>query len=151
MTNRKGGVSRFVMLPDHLEYSEKDDKFRLLGSGNRSGRTVNVGRITKCEAYPGKLSFSTPAPQDEKETIEFILTDKRNALERALLHFAHFEKQAKRIDETHYSVGLTYDKPDETELVIRVLSFGPMIKVTSPESFVGLIKERLEKQKSCGL
>ena len=31
-------------------------------------------------------------------------------------------------------------------MVIRLLSFGPMIKVTEPESFVELIKERLKKQ-----
>ena len=32
--------------------------------------------------------------------------------------------------------------------MIRVLSFGPFIKVTEPERFVGLIKKRLEMQKS---
>lgn len=77
--------------------------------------------------------------------------DERNALERVLLHFAHFEKQAERIDETHYRVTVAYDSDDETELVIRVLSFGPMLKVTDPPRFVGLIKERLIEQKSCGL
>ena len=42
-----------------------------------------------------------------------------------------------------------YEKEDETELVIRVLSFGPMIKVTAPQSFAELIKQRLIAQKSC--
>lgn len=32
-------------------------------------------------------------------------------------------------------------------MVIRVLSFGPFIKVTEPERFVGLIKKRLEMAK----
>ncbi len=41
-----------------------------------------------------------------------------------------------------------YDKDDETEMVIRILSFGPMIKVVQPEHFINLIKERLRKQKS---
>ena len=40
---------------------------------------------------------------------------------------------------------------DETEMVIRLLSFGPMVKVIAPESFVDLIKKRLVDQKSCGL
>lgn len=39
----------------------------------------------------------------------------------------------------------------ETEIVIRILSFGPMIKVVAPAHFENLIKERLIKQKSCGL
>ena len=79
------------------------------------------------------------------------LYDGRNALERVLLHFAHFEKEAQRLDEKHYRVTINYRQDDETELVIRVLSFGPFIKVTEPERFVGLIKKRLEMQKSCGL
>ena len=40
---------------------------------------------------------------------------------------------------------------DETEIVIRVLSFGPYVKALEPESFVNLIKERLISQKSCEL
>ena len=68
-----------------------------------------------------------------------------------LLHFAHFEKEAQRLDEKHYRVTINYRQDDETELVIRVLSFGPFIKATEPERFVGLIKKRLEMQKSCGL
>ncbi len=48
-----------------------------------------------------------------------------------------------------YKVSVTYDKDDETELLIRILSFGPMIRVTGPHDFVNLIKERLRKQKSC--
>ena len=79
------------------------------------------------------------------------LTDERNALERVLMHFAHFEKQAERLDEKKYRVTVWYDPDDETELVIRVLSFGPMIRVIEPESFVNLIKDRLIRQKSCEL
>ena len=48
-------------------------------------------------------------------------------------------------------IKLRSTKDDETEIVIRVLSFGPMIKVIAPEHFENLIKERLIKQKSCGL
>ena len=43
------------------------------------------------------------------------------------------------------------DRFDETEIVIRVLSFGPYVKVLEPESFANLIKERLISQKSCEL
>ena len=43
------------------------------------------------------------------------------------------------------------DRFDETEIVIRVLSFGLYVKVLEPESFVNFIKERLISQKSCEL
>ena len=68
-----------------------------------------------------------------------------------MLHFSHFEKEAEKLGEDQYRVSIRYDKNDETEIVIRVLSFGPMVRVIRPESFVNLIKERLEQQISCGL
>lgn len=68
-----------------------------------------------------------------------------------MLHFSHFEKQAVKIDDIHYSVRIQYYENDETEIVIRVLSFGPYVKVSEPQSFVNLIKGRLISQKNCGL
>ena len=79
----------------------------------------------------------------------FLIRDARNALERVMLHFSHLEKSTVRLEEDLYQVTLSYDREDETELLIRILSFGPMIQVISPEGFVSQIWERLEKQ--CGL
>lgn len=61
------------------------------------------------------------------------------------------QKQAQQISEDCYRIRIDYENEDETELVIRILSFGPYVKVIDPESFVHLIKERLYMQKSCGL
>ena len=57
----------------------------------------------------------------------------------------------EKIDDRKYQVTLHYDKEDETEILIRVLSFGPMIRVVKPMAFINLIKCRLSDQKSCGL
>ena len=150
MTNRNGCISYVVIMPEYLEYSEKDDKFRLISSGCRYGDTVNLGRIVSCKQYDKTFEVRPfQSRQERPATVEFELIDKRNALERVLLHFAHFEKEAERLDGDRYLVRITYNKDDETELVIRILSFGPMIKVVSPQSFVNLIKERLINQKSC--
>ncbi len=77
----------------------------------------------------------------------FELFDGRNTLERALLHFAHFEKEAERLEQRRYRVRIHYSREDETELVIRVLSFGPFLRVTEPARFIGLIRERLKRQR----
>lgn len=150
-TNRKDNTARLVLLPEHLEYSEKDDKFRLISSGNRYGSTINLGRIVSCKRYDKPFDINHGRSYRSKpRTVEFELVDKRNALERVLLHFAHFEKEAEKLEGGRYLVKIVYDKDDETEIVIRVLSFGPMIKVTAPQNFVDLIKDRLIHQKSCG-
>lgn len=151
LENRKGYSTSKVILPEYLEYSQKDDKFRLIGAGIRLGGIINLGRIVSCVPYnepckpmPGKRNTARP------RSVIMELVDHRNALERVLLHFAHFKKQAEKLDEEHYRITVYYDKDDETEMVIRVLSFGPMIKVTAPSHFIELIKKRLIEQKSCG-
>ena len=136
---------KLIVTPYYLEYSEKDDKFRLIAAGWKRRFTINLSRITDCE----------PAPEKEKRALKggspavvvFELEDRRNAMERVLLHFSHLEKETKKLDDNRYRVTLKYDRQDETEMVIRILSFGPVIKVTEPENFIRLVCERVEKQK----
>lgn len=150
--NRRGRMSKKIIIPKYLEYSEKDDKFRLIASGKPIGGTYNLGRIRSCERFHGDYEEGKMRSQQPcKSKVVFELYDRRNALERVLLHFAHFEKEAEKIGEERYRVTIQYEEDDATEMVIRILSFGPMIKVLEPESFVNLIKERLRAQKSCGL
>ncbi|MBQ5441861.1 MAG: WYL domain-containing protein [Firmicutes bacterium] len=151
--NRHGNPAGMIMLPSSIEYSEKDDKFRVIGTGDREGDTVNLGRVISIRRYEGDRDLTRARRSSNSQTrkVTFELIDERNALERVLLHFAHFRKEAERIGDNKYIITLWYDKSDETEMVIRILSFGPMVKVTEPYYFKNLIKERLIKQKSCGL
>ncbi|MEE0264239.1 MAG: WYL domain-containing protein, partial [Acutalibacteraceae bacterium] len=151
MVNRKGHGTTVTVMPQRLEYSEKDDKFRLISTGCRYGGTINIARITSCE-----IIRKTKLPQHDvsissKEAVTLRILDERNSLERTLLHFANFEKQAERTDENRYLVHIKYNKADETELVIRILSFGPTVEVVAPVDFRNLIIDRLKKQKSCEL
>ena len=144
----KNGVRTFIKcIPERLEYSEKDDKFRLIAKGCRFMSTLNLSRIIKCSPITEALSFSENVKVPRKETLVLEITDERNCLERAMLHFSHFEKETKKLDKTHYNIKLHYMAEDESELIIRVLSFGPAIKVTAPDDFVQKIKERIKKQK----
>ena len=74
------------------------------------------------------------------------LFDVRYALERAMLHFSDLEKETERIDNRHYRITLKYKQGDETEILIRVLAFGPVLKVIEPESMVRQIRQRLARQ-----
>ena len=68
-----------------------------------------------------------------------------------MLHFAHFEKQAEKLDNKHYLVKIKYSREDQREMVIRILSFGPLVEVLGPESLRNLIIKKLKKQLYCGL
>ena len=142
----RGNINHFILTPDQLEYSEKDDKFRVAGHGFLP-LFVNLARITECKPYTGEIHYAPEPPEKRtSRTVELVLLDERNALERVLMHFAHFEKQAERLDDRRYRIQIAYQEEDETEILIRILSFGPMVKVISPEPFVDLVRERLRKQ-----
>lgn len=146
----KGTLNQHILTPQYLEYSEKDDKFRLAGYGFHR-QFINLARIKSCGRFREAVRYSPDCPETpDKKKVELELTDERNALERALMHFAHFEKQAEKLDPRHYRILITYDEADETELLIRVLAFGPQVKVVSPAEFADLVKERLVRQKKLG-
>jgi len=134
-------------VPTGIEYSEKDDKFRVEIDGCPFSSYLNIAGIKTVEVVcDAEQNHSDSQPKKEKYFIA-ELTDERNALERVMHHFAHFRKEAERVDKNHYLLKIYYENLDETELVIRVLSFGPFLKVIEPQSFVNLIKQRLVKQK----
>ena len=151
MLNRNGNTMFVRCRPVRLEYSEKDDKFRLITAGWRAISVVNLARIRSCAPYTGER----PTVGEEKaivyDTVTVRVFDERNAMDRFMLHFAHFEKQAERLDKRHYLVKIKYPRDDVSEMVIRILSFGPRVEVLAPESFRALIIEKLKKQLSCGL
>ena len=151
MVNRKGNTIFVRCRPVRLEYSEKDDKFRLITAGWRAVSTVNLAKIRSCAHYTGERQSVGEEKAVTYDTITVKIRDDRNALERFMLHFAHFEKQAEKLDDKHYLVNIKYSRDDETELAIRVLSFGPMVKVLGSESFKKIVVEKLKKQKNCGL
>ena len=112
---------------------------------------VNLCKINSCSRYNGECELPSTVKKPRHDTVTLEITNERNALERVMLHFAHLEKRAEKLSGNRYSVTLKYDHSDEPEMVIRVLSFGPMVRVTEPEHFIELIKEKLLRQMECGL
>ena len=85
-----------------------------------------------------------------KEPLKLRIVNKRNALERAMLHFANYEKNTTKIDEDTYECVIYYNRNMETELLIEVMSFGPMLTVLENERFLNSLKARLQRQVSTG-
>ena len=151
MITRKGNPMYVRCYPVRLEYSEKDDKFRLVTAGWRAVGTVNLAKIMRCYHYNGEKQLIGHERDVKYDTISVKLLDERNALERFMLHFAHFEKQAEKLDRKHYLIKIKYAHDDEPEMVIRILSFGPLVEVVESEDFRNLVIEKLKNQKNCGL
>jgi len=148
-TGRFGQQKRFICAPCKIEYSEKDDKFRIISKVKNRHSILNIARINSCELTDNSKVddiSEEDLPDNRRTSVTLEIYDERKAMERVMLAFAHFEKSAVQISDDVYQLTLNYDSFDETELVVRVLSFGPMVKVIEPVSFRNLIQERISKQ-----
>ena len=67
-----------------------------------------------------------------------------------MMQFSVYEKVTEKVEDDAYRFILTYEAEDEIDIIIKVLSFGPNLKVVGPEGFVKQIKNRLVMQKGCG-
>lgn len=156
----KGGQMRTSFVPVQMQYSEKDDKFRVLGGELRqNGRVVpillNMGRIAAIHssrrAVPeGFQVDSIPRRQADMREVTLHITKERNALERCMMQFAFYDKETvAEEDGRGYQCRIRYDRGEETELLIRILSFGPVVRVMGPDSFVAQMRERVQSQMRC--
>ena len=148
-TGRFGQQKRFICAPCKIEYSEKDDKFRIISKVRNRHSILNIARINSFELTDNSKVddiSEEDLPDNRRTSVTLEIYDERKAMERVMLAFAHFEKSAVQISDDVYQLTLNYDSFDETELVVRVLSFGPMVKVIKPENFRNLIQERISKQ-----
>lgn len=144
--SRRAKTKTDECVPLRLEYSEKDDRFRILCATELDVVTRNLSGVTACElleVHEGRL----PDPdRREARRVRLEITDYRNTLERMSLHFAHLRKEVERAGDRRYLMTLWYDPTDETEMIIRVLQYGPMVKVLEPASFVAEMKKRIRQQ-----
>ncbi|MBR3269505.1 MAG: WYL domain-containing protein [Oscillospiraceae bacterium] len=154
-----GGGRRIAMqyLPLAIEYSRKNDKFRLYCRSVRGNRLagsgiINLGRIEQVTEtgrhYDGEISLTEYFQMRRNRThVTVRVTTERNAVERFLMEFASYEKHTERDAETGtLTVKLYYDKQDETELLIQLLSFGPVLEILGPPDFRAQAAERVLRQ-----
>lgn len=155
----KNHLTTYRYLPCRLEYSPKDDKFRLLAVRVRADGSLsrlmvlNVSRIMRIQdtGKKGEVRPDIDALLEQslcREPVVLEISKERGALERTMLHFACYQKRTERLGETgKYLCRIYYSKDVETELLIQILSFGPVVKVLGPEAFLNQVRERVGKQK----
>ena len=153
----KGERMNVTVLPQALEYSQKNDKFRLhcrnvRGGIQRGSGLINLGRMTA-------VSETAETVQPERSVSELLqarrcaepvtvrVTPERNGVERFMMQFAAYEKRSERDPKTGCcTVQLWYDSQDETEVLIQLLSFGPVLEILSPPAFRSQAAARVRQQ-----
>ena len=145
-TDSKGRLLRRICVPDNLEYSLKNDRFRLIASCEGGNVTINLAAVKSAEEVSAEEEILKL--NREKRELLAEITDESNALQRAMISFSYLEKETSKIDDRHYRLKLRYYLEDEAEILIQILSFGTNIRVISPDDFVLKIKDRIERQKN---
>lgn len=144
-------------IPAKMQYSPKNDRFRLMtfrlknDTFSRSS-IINIGRITQIRQtgnfWNEDISMERYfAHRRCSEPVTVSISTERNATERFFMEFAPYEKRAEfDLASGQFTVQLWYDYQEETELLIRLLGFGAVIEIVSPEDFRKKAKERIDRQ-----
>lgn len=151
----KGTQLSTYFIPRKLEYSPKYSKFRVLAfrmrkSGGHRMQRLNLARIESVELTDQTLENAHMNHAISKlptEILELEISNFRNGIERAFYQFSIYERSSTYDEETNTCrMKISYLPANESELMIQVLSFGPIIKVIAPEHFKQALMARLEKQ-----
>lgn len=148
---RKGDRVTHYFLPVKMEYSSKNDRFRVHVVRYRKGNAIDIGIINLSQITLTECTDITPAANcvkvHEKREAVIKITEERNAVNRFMMEFAELERISEYDEETKECiVRMKYNFKDETEILIRLLSFGPVVEVLEPLDFRKKIKERIDKQ-----
>ncbi len=143
--SKKGKPISYHGTVSRVEYSQKDDKFRFLLLAKDRLLTLNAAQIQSTVLL--KEPAENQAPPAIKKQVVVKILDERQTLNRTMLHFSDLEKITCAEGERTYRMTLSYYPDDEAEILIRLLSFGPFVKVISPAEMVEKVRDRLGKQK----
>lgn len=144
-------------LPIKFEFSNKDNKFRIVTAKIVKNKIadyvlLNMARIVDTKDTDKTCEHAVDFEQTIKkinteEPVVVEIYNQRNAIERFMIEFSTFKKQSEFNAETQTcTTKIHYRKMDELEVLIKLLSFGPTIKVLGPDRFVQLLLYRLQKQ-----
>lgn len=144
--SRREKTTSARVTPLRLEYSEKDDRFRVLCARGNEVKVYNLSGIVSCE--PGEI-HRDPLPDPDARDSRYVvleIRDLRNAMERVSMHFTHLRKEVERTGQRTFRMKLWYDPMDEPEMIIRMLQFGPYVRVVEPETLRKEVVRRVEEQ-----
>ena len=140
-----------IFTPTHLDYSQKDNAFRLFVKELKYPINLeNIKSIEITEEKPKKTEESTIY-----ETLKVEIYDdtyRKYHFNRAIRMFSYFKKTCKKTEkENTYELTVDYDKSDESEIIIKILMFGPNMKVLGPMDVSCEVNQRIKKQKELGI
>lgn len=149
---RKNDRITHYYLPERIEYSSKNDKFRVHVIRYNKSKPIergiiNIAQINSAELTDIIAENGLYEASSKKEVI-LKVSNERNAINRFMMEFAELERVSEFDDVSkECTVTMKYDAMDETEILIRILSFGPVVEVLQPNDFREQIAHRIGLQR----
>ena len=153
--NNGGSTETARLQPCHLLYSlldgsfalravTPDEQLKIIGLRDISAvSTVRIGQVPPVIEEKNKLVAEIDDDIDEADT--------RNAVERFMICFSNYRKESTYLTEPSGKricrTTVYFNDYDYETIVRRVISFGSVVKVISPQRVIDDIVERLKKQK----
>lgn len=149
-----GRQSNYVCAPVYIEYSKRDNRIRIRAvSKSDVVKTFNLERILDVavmEDFFDKDASQQVVENDIKENereLVIFFNETKNVPDRILTEFSCFKKKCIKWGSERYRMTLYYDKEDTREILVRLLSYGPLINVFDDTGDVRHeLIERLEHQ-----
>jgi hypothetical protein len=144
-----------LALPIRIEYSLKDDKFRASLYSLEENRSIMVNlhtlkRVKIAEDVNSKIKREDVLKiLKEKKYSEIPITieleDIRGAMERCFMSFSSFERNSRNISENKYEIDIYYYTFEEDEVIRKIMSLGPYVKVKSPDRVRDIVIEKIKR------
>ena len=158
--NWKGENKKVVCSPSWLEYSRRDNVFRVWYYNRKLKRVmkINVPRILSAVQMQDtgydlheeqKITDKAIKASMKSIAVEFC-QGSRNLPDRILTEFSLWEKQCTYDSDTgKYTMTINYPKFDEKEILVRLMGYGPYVRVVNDEDgyILNEIKERIRIQR----
>lgn len=139
-------------IPEYIEYSKRDDKFRLIVKDAVTGIQSRVlcENILEISLTDKHYQSDSVCHEMEKYSVTLSFKDVKNIPDRILSEFSPWEKTCEFNSETEvYKLTIYYYKHDEPGLIVRIMSYGGNIEITDKNHsiYLNIRKRLLEQQK----
>lgn len=153
------GEKRYVTCkPAWLEYSRRDDIFRIWYINENKICIINISRILRITVLKNKKYNKFEQREELRKLYNQTMTEiqiefyqgEKNLPDRLLTEFSLWKKKCiYDINTQKYTMILYYSTLDEKEILIRLLSYGPYVRVIASEKnyILSELKKRVIAQR----
>ena len=144
----------YKYIPLSVEYSKRDNKFRLITWNNGKAKKLNFERIVDIREIIGsvdeerkiRINNMYMAQKADKQHHLIIIFGETNGIPyRILNEFSCYKKECVRTHDGLYKMILYYDSDDTKEIAIRLLGYGSLVRVIQ-DSENGTVLTELTKR-----